>query len=104
MTAVTVEAIDEALAALPPTPDEVAELFEELGITGEVGAACHCPVAKYLIGEFPDASTVAAFTRATVVMPGETIDAATWAPMPAHLRAFIDSFDDLLYPALIGPS
>lgn len=101
MTAVTVEAIEEALAALPPTAGEVAALFGELGITGQVGAACRCPVANYLAGEFPDASRVIVYTRATVAMYGELDAFALSAKVPQHLFDFIDRFDDEQYPTLI---
>lgn len=94
MSEITEAAVEEALAALPPTADEVAELFAEIGIKGTPGAGGHCPVANYLKQEFPADPRPVFYYDAAV---GDV-----FVPAPAHLFAFARAFDDGAYPDLIA--
>jgi hypothetical protein len=91
------ETVLEALAALPPTADEVAALFEGLGIKGERSQACSCPLAVYLSAEFPAADDVTVFHDVHVREHGRMVASVDNLP---HLYEFAQRFDRGEFPAL----
>jgi hypothetical protein len=90
--------LEDALAALPTEPDEIARVFAELGIKGRPRKSCLCPVAKYLKAE----------TGMSVigVTPWRVYDytCGGHVPVPDHVGHFISRFDLGDYPDLIEPT
>jgi hypothetical protein len=102
VTTLTTERLEEILAALPPTADETAALFEELGIKGVAADACNCPMANYLKGEIALApyAHLSFFSNATVRPNGFYDDSVIRVEAPEHLYEFARAFDRGHYPEL----
>jgi hypothetical protein len=104
VTTVTRERLEEVLAALPPTADETAALFEELGIKGVTGDACNCPVANYIKDELglSDDAYVSFYMDANLYPEGHGRGEYITTQSPDHLFRFARFFDRRDYPALIA--
>lgn len=83
--------LELALAALPPSADEIAVLFGRMGIDGEPMESCGCPVAKYLRAEGFSYASVGEFYAS---------EPSASASLPPHVRQFIKAFDGGDYPWL----
>jgi hypothetical protein len=96
------EAIAEALAALPPSADDIAALFADLGIKGRVAQACKCPVAVYLGGELKDSDVEAWVSQFYVdIYPAKDYAAdKAVVDLPPHIKTFVYRFDRGEYPHL----
>lgn len=90
--------VEELIAELPGTPDEIAAHLRELGIKGVKDDSRSCPIASYLIfllGARPDDFMVCG-------------PCAHWYEdlryhdpvLPLHIRSFITRFDLGYYPDL----
>lgn len=104
MNTVTTERLEEILAALPPTADETAALFEELGIKGVTGDACGCPMANYLKVELDltNEGYVSFYMDANIYAEGFNRGAFVTTKAPKHLYEFARNFDGDAYPALVA--
>lgn len=90
-----VDPIEAALAALPPTADEIAILLGRLSITG-TSAAISCPIAEYVKKETGEAVAVSQAGGARANQSGPS----TEFHLPQHVRDFIRIFDNGDYPWL----
>jgi hypothetical protein len=91
MTAPTPAEVIAKLGELDP--DEIARLFEDEGIVGEVADARECPVARYVrqqTGEHVRVYGTAQWVRGQRVFS-----------LPASIAEFVRRFDSERYPHLI---
>jgi hypothetical protein len=86
--------LEQALAALPDTPDGIAALLREQGIRGVRTDPCACPLAVYLTGLNIEAPSV---TESVVSING----AEEWMFTPDHIEAFVRRFDGGAWPELV---
>jgi hypothetical protein len=96
--------IEEALAALPTTPDDIAYVLGELGITGLAHAACQCPIANYLGAEIKDPGAHIAVSANEICLFHEADGDDGWSttvPLPKHISSFVTRFDTGRYEALL---
>jgi hypothetical protein len=91
--------LEQALAALPETPDGIAAYLRERGIQGQPGSACSCALAVYLISHGMSDPMVC--TTGISALVGGTRQRKS-APRTA-IAQFIRWFDAGDYPALVGP-
>lgn len=111
----TPEGVTEALGALDKGGSEdVAHRLAELGVTGQLDNDCACPIAAYLLKVLPGVEYVQvggseAFIRGEVredVGAGyiQPWDVTFNADLPDALAAFVEDFDQGMYPELIEPT
>lgn len=89
------------LGGLGGTASEIAGALEAKGITGRRHSSQHCPLANYLMEQFPEAE------RASVGIWSMLIDAdgGTLASpeSPGSCRDFVRAFDNGRFPNLVQP-
>lgn len=107
----TVEGVERALAELDKGGSEdVAIRLQELGIRGVRGNDCGCPVANYLARAVAYAETVTVSGDSVYVTGTDYEDIEgfrqPWdvmfhATLPDSVSAFVEDFDQGIYPELI---
>jgi hypothetical protein len=102
------EGVTQALADLDKGGSEdIAHRFAELGIKGQVGHECACPVHAYLTRVLPDADSVNVGGTEVFVWGwlrdefGFSYDVRFHTSLPDSVSAFIEDFDQAIYPELI---
>lgn len=107
----TPEGVSEALNALDKGGSEdVAQRLTELGITGQRGVECGCPIASYLGRVLPYVEHVAIGSDSAYICGTAYVDLGGFqqpydvtlhANLPDSVSAFVDDFDQGIYPELI---
>lgn len=86
----TAAALTQALTDLGTTPDHVADTLTLHGYRGRRGCPRRCPIAVYLLAEFPDAGDVDVnVDEATLHAAGHPIR----VPLPIPVQQFVTRFD-----------
>lgn len=88
--------VDEALAELPGTPNEVAAFLLVEGVDGARCSSITCPIATWLVrrtGRVILVDRTYAYAYHHQVEPLRVL-------LPHGARAFVTAFDDGLYPSL----
>jgi hypothetical protein len=88
--------LEQALAALPDTPDGIAAHLAERGIRGRRFSAQRCPIAAYVRAETGGFNVTAGRTRISATSRLGVAQAGT--PLP--VRHFMRRFDQGYYPEL----
>lgn len=92
-------ALIEGLDGLPNSPGMIAQLLDDLDITGSPGSACWCPMARYLRGISGCASSDELRVKAgTVFLRRGNLILET--ELPLHVSEFVVRFDFGDYPGL----
>ena len=94
------DAIDDALAALPPTAGEIATLFADLNIKGRTGDSCGCPIANYLGGEVKDSGAFISVCAEELTVSHDTDSLSGRLQPPVHVTEFVNRFDNGDFPHL----
>jgi len=96
------DAVEDALAALPAAADEIAALFVDLNIKGRTGDACGCPVANYLGGEVKDsgAHIIVCADELTIGHDADLNAGCQRLEPPMHVTEFVNRFDNGDFPHL----
>lgn len=89
--------IQQALAALGSTAEQVAQTLKAKGIKGVRAKIGSCPVASYLQREcYDDGITVGLSCAGN----DNLVSVSQQEEIPDHVRKFVRDFDDGLYPEL----
>lgn len=89
--------------------EDVASRLAELGITGQRDNDCACPIANYLTRVLPDAEYVQVGGGHTYISGvvrddlGYSWPVVVHADTPDSITAFVEDFDQGIYPELIAP-
>lgn len=83
--------LEEAIASLPPTEQELVALMRDQGIKGKRSSSCHCPVAQLLtkMTGLPDGHVAVGVSMA--YKPFSNLGPVL--PLPESAVQFIQSFD-----------
>lgn len=102
MTVVTAppDRIQLILDDLGSTPDAVANRLRALGIKGEQGSACDCPIARLLLQAEQVKAVEVDAGDIRVVEDGHP---SRWVRPPAAVDVFIHLFDEGVYLDLVDP-
>jgi hypothetical protein len=101
-------AVYAKLRALGGTRDEVADSLRAAGIAGEPGHGDVCPIANYLLREFPELRTARLVASHYNVSWHDRRGCWGEVQTPEPVRAFMVAFDDwgvyadLVTPVLVG--
>jgi hypothetical protein len=104
------EGVSAALNALPPLSEDIAIRLDELGIKGQRGQDCACPVVNYLARVLPDAEEITvghgtAFIKGVVRQDidgfYDSWDVRLHVAFGGGITDFVEDFDGGLYPDLI---
>lgn len=98
---VALDKLQHALATLPETPNEIAQLLQLQGVTGHRMHASRCVLAKYLSDAVGALVTIRPNRMSrdgewTAVAKGEGL-----LVLPKHIRAFVKYFDSGAFPDLV---
>lgn len=91
-----VEEVEEAIAALPPSADDIAKVLADMDIKGESANACRCPIANYLGAEVKDPGAHIAVTGTDVGLYHDSegrYGNSVFIELPAHVKQFVTRFD-----------
>jgi hypothetical protein len=88
--------IEQAIASLGDTIDNVFYTLQSAGVKGERGEATSCPIAKYLGAIYPAFMQVC---ESHVTVAGSRIHTY---PFPDHISEWIRRFDAGYYPEFVA--
>lgn len=95
----------DLLAGLGGTANDVAATLGAFGVRGQPADIHHCAIALYLnavVGGDRYVRSVAVWNDRIRISFGRFLGRPTEVPLSACLRDFIDRFDSLAYPELVG--
>lgn len=96
----TVEAVRGLLERLPDSADEIAALFKEKEIYGDVADGDSCPLHNYLCHEIGCAGIDLGVTDGEVYM--RLHSTCCEVRLPNAAKEFVRNFDNRVYPDLVA--